>query len=251
MAEVYGTYGDDLIAPGYTSWGVWGMPGDWEDIVYGDAGDDTIYGGPGDDYVSGGTGNDWIGGEEGNDYLRGGSGDDDIYGGDGDDEIWGGTGEDWLEGGDGNDTLRGGGGEDALFGGEGDDLLAGGSGDDYLAGGEGDDDLNGGGGMDLLEGGTGADYFYFYFPNHGPDIILDFNWQEGDKIVISSSGFGVDRVSLVYSDTPDEGEFGYTIEYVEGVPVTFLYYTDLKDTTHIVAALANYTALDGSDFVLI
>ncbi|MCX8079325.1 MAG: hypothetical protein N3D76_11855 [Geminocystis sp.] len=274
MALVYGTGGDDWIAPDYTSLGVVGLPGvvadeihgyDGNDYMEGGGGNDTLLGyagndimdgGQGNDSLSGGVGNDWMEGGGGDDIQKGGTGDDVLFGDEGSDELWGGTGEDWLGGGDGNDTLRGGGGNDALYGGGGDDLLAGGSGIDYLVGDDGDDDLNGGGGEDYLEGGDGADYFYFYSPTHGLDIIMDFNREQGDKIAISSTGFdGITTLSLVYSETPNPGQFGYTLQYfyhesIGEIPVTLLYYTPSGGTTHLLAALANSVDLIASDFVL-
>lgn len=108
-----------------------------------------------------------------------------------------------------SNTLYGGGGQDNIFGEAGDDILYGEDGGDQLTGGEGHDTLDGGAGndyllgydsrwttdreMDQLWGRTGADVFVlgnystaFY---QGVDYanIMDFNWQEGDKFLVSGS----------------------------------------------------------------
>ena len=120
--------------------------------------------------------------------------------------LWGRAGDDKLYGGPdgGNDSLFGGSGNDQVFGGKGSDLLYGGDGDDLLRGGPGDDTLEAvreerdleksndqeihlkvvrfDSGDDRLDGGTGDDVFYF-FPEGGDDVILDF-------------GNGEDRIDL-------------------------------------------------------
>lgn len=108
-----------------------------------------------------------------------------------------------------SNTLYGGGGQDNIFGEGGNDVLYGEDGADQLTGGEGYDTLDGGAGndyllgydsrrttdreIDQLRGGTGADVFVlgnfstaFY---QGIDYanIMDFNWQEGDKFLVSGS----------------------------------------------------------------
>ena len=103
------------------------------------------------------------------------------------------NGSDNISGGSGNDTLYGGSGHDRLYGDSGNDRLYGESGNDYLYGGSGNDTLKGGSGNDTLKGGLGADKFVL---SDGPvyyvgiDTITDFNYAEGDKILISKSGFG-------------------------------------------------------------
>lgn len=80
---------------------------------------------------------------------------------------------------DKTDILLGGGGNDLLDGGKGNDILHGGSGDDWLIGGQG---------SDLLVGGSGADQFRFFGNETGArdcDIILDFCFAEGDKLVLA------------------------------------------------------------------
>lgn len=104
-----------------------------------------------------------------------------IYGLDGHDDIYAWTGNDHLYGGSGDDILSGYFGDDCIYGESGNDILVGGSGDDYLVGGSGND---------YLVGGTGADGFVFSYETEGIDIIQDFNWLEGDKILIDTLNFG-------------------------------------------------------------
>ena len=140
-----------------------------------------------------------------------------LFGSNHDDILAGDFRQNWIDGLGGDDLLYGGpdGGPDFLFGSNGDDKLYGGKGNDALYGGHGDDLLRGGPGNDALEsalevldrerstdfethfkierydygddqlyGGTGNDYFYFY-PDGGEDIILDFGDGE-DRIVLSA-----------------------------------------------------------------
>jgi len=91
------------------------------------------------------------------------------------------TGDEILFGTIGNDNLSGNAGKDILDG-----LAA----NDLLDGGEGDDIIKGSGGNDTLTGGTGSDSFVFESPTEGIDTIEDFDSSEGDRIVISATGFG-------------------------------------------------------------
>src|SRR5215210_1827476 len=113
------------------------------------------------------------------DKIKGGDGDDTIDGGNGDDTINGEFGNDKLKGGDGNDKITGERGNDKLEGGKGDDKLFGGKNDDKLDGGKGNDTTDGGEGADELIGGPGADTFVC----DQFDTIIDFNSDEGDKII--------------------------------------------------------------------
>lgn len=106
--------------------------------------------------------------------------------------INGTNGNDKLNGSRGNDTLNGFGGADVLDGSIGKDLLFGDNGNDLLKGSFGNDDLAGGLGSDTLTGGTGADYFVFLYPDEGIDTIRDFSPSNGDKILVSAEGFGIE-----------------------------------------------------------
>src|SRR5215204_2158986 len=96
-----------------------------------------------------------------------------------DDQLKGGERDDKISGEDGNDTIMGGEGNDLIEGGKGDDMLLGGKGDDGILGNEGNDVLNGGEGVDIMAGGLGNDTFIC----DQFDTIIDFNLNEGDKIV--------------------------------------------------------------------
>ncbi|OOY29127.1 hypothetical protein BMI90_02360 [Thioclava sp. L04-15] len=121
---VHGGSGSDVIDDAS------GVEYDFNDTLYGDAGDDTIWAGGGDDHVDGGADNDLIFGESGNDTLLGGAGDDTIRGGGGNDSILGEGGADSLHGDAGDDTVSGGDGADTIWGDGGNDLLSGGADDD-------------------------------------------------------------------------------------------------------------------------
>jgi|SRR5215204_6510142 len=139
----------------------------------------SIEGTPNDDQLKGGEGDDRISGEDGNDTISGKEGNDEINGGKDDDVINGESGNDTLKGGSGDDKLNGEDGNDLMAGGKGDDILLGGKGDDGILGDEGNDILNGGEGVDIMAGGLGNDTFIC----DQFDTIIDFNLNEGDKIV--------------------------------------------------------------------
>ncbi|HET8727507.1 MAG TPA: hypothetical protein VFO41_08365 [Alphaproteobacteria bacterium] len=96
-------------------------------------------------------------------------------------------------------TLDGGRGHDTLIGGAKDDWLFGGTGSDRLAAGDGDD---------TSVGGAGADLFAF---SGGNDTILDFNFDEGDRIRLDND---VDVETAVASATEDEN--GVTFSFEDG-----------------------------------
>jgi len=115
---------------------------------------------------------------------------DTFYAYDGNDIVTARDTNDTIYGYGGNDLLQGNGGNDSIYGHSGDDTLKGGGGSDYLSGGSGNDTLIGGTGSDSLRGGSGADIFDYNAVNESPegsgrDKILDFSWQEGDKIDLS------------------------------------------------------------------
>ena len=60
-------------------------------------------------------------------------------------------------------------------------ILNGGKSDEILEGGISEDTINGGNGDDVLIGGEGADDFEL---SEGNDVVQDFNWWEGDQIVL-------------------------------------------------------------------
>jgi Ca2+-binding RTX toxin-like protein len=114
-----------------------------------------------------------------------------------DDIIFADAGDDLVLGLDGNDIIDGFTGNDTIGGGLGNDFLLGGAGDDFLFGDEGNDYLVGYGfttnEVDFLTGGMGADVFVLgdrttpYYLGDGFAIITDFNWIEGDQILVNGA----------------------------------------------------------------
>ncbi len=88
----------------------------------------------------------------------------------------------------GNDTCFGGDGFDWVRGGQANDIVDGGAGDDWLWGDRGDD---------TVTGGSGADMFHF-FSGAGLDLVTDFNYGEGDRVIID---YGTYSISQVGADT--------------------------------------------------
>ena len=131
----------------------------------GEEGDDVITGGPAFDDINGNMGNDTLHGGAGDDWVVGGKDNDLQFGDDGNDIVWGNLGNDTLDGGAGNDQVRGG---------QGDDSISGGAGDDYISGDRG---------ADTETGGPGADIFHS-FSGAGIDRVLDFNYSEGDRVML-------------------------------------------------------------------
>ena len=177
--------------------GLFGIGSNWNNGIFGDAGDDSLRGLAGNDNIDGGSGNNRIGGGFGDDTLAAGPGDDLLVGGSGNDVIRAGYGNDTVQGGLGTDRLsfelisdpagvdvslatlkavfadagammisgfedlQGGSFNDTLAGDLGANRLLGGAGTDQLFGGAGNDTLTGGAGGDVLSGGFGSDSFVY------------------------------------------------------------------------------------------
>jgi Ca2+-binding RTX toxin-like protein len=114
-----------------------------------------------------------------------------LTGNAGNNKLAGMLGNDALAGGAGNDTLNGNEGGDTLSGGAGADKLYGDTGNDIISGGAGDDKIYGGAGKDTLTGNAGADAFLFATGDTSAnrakaDIILDFNFKQGDHINLAA-----------------------------------------------------------------
>ena len=195
------------------------------DILIGrDNTNDTIHGNEGSDVLIGGSGNDTLNGGDGNDLLVGGAGNDKLNGGAGidtasyvesttavrvnlnnsgdattdtpsttpiDGQVGGDaagddlTGIENLIGGSAGDYLAGNSSANILMGLGGNDTLIGEGGNDQLYGGDGDDILVGGSGQDVLVGGAGADMFKIGEMD-AADLILDYNFAQGDKIDLTA-----------------------------------------------------------------
>lgn len=194
---LYGYGGNDTLYGGAENDSLYGEEGNdtqqgGNDLLYGEAGNDTLKGGAGNDTLNGGSGNDFLDGQEGDDSLDGGIGNDSLVAWKGNDILKGGDGNDYLEGAQDNDLLYGDSGDDTLYGDRQPNAppRSGVDGRDTLYGGAGNDILSGGSDNDTLYGDAGADRFTFYSPTEGIDTITDFRLQEGDKLVVSASGFG-------------------------------------------------------------
>jgi Ca2+-binding RTX toxin-like protein len=188
--------------------------------IEGTSGNDTLKGTDGNDLVRAGAGNDVIEASYqhgakpsgGHDKFYGGAGDDrykltaDSFGqgdfritelkGEGHDtiELVGGDArfklpdhvEDLLAAKAGKVNVTGNALGNRMEAGSGASRLDGGAGDDVLVGGAGNDVLIGGAGSDRLTGGAGGDIFLFQ-KARGPiqnDVITDFNFAAGDRIVL-------------------------------------------------------------------
>jgi len=158
--------------------------------LYGSEANDHLTGGSGADTLSGAGGDNVLRGGAGADSLQGGWQFDDLHGNTGDDTVMGGAGGDWVVGGQDNDRLFGEDGGDVVLGNLGVDFVDGGGGDDVVRGGQGDDSVQGGWGNDWLSGdrgsdtisgGSGADVFHV-FEGSNQDLVLDFNYAEGDRV---------------------------------------------------------------------
>ncbi|WP_309087767.1 calcium-binding protein [Phenylobacterium sp.] len=154
---------------------------DANDHLTGAGGADTLTGGGGENVLRGGAGADSLQGGWQFDDLHGNTGNDTVVGGAGDDWVVGGQDDDRLFGEDGGDVVLGNLGVDFVDGGGGDDVVRGGQGDDSVQGGWGNDYLSGDRGADTLAGGSGADVFHV-FEGSNQDLVLDFNYWEGDRV---------------------------------------------------------------------
>ena len=211
--DLRGYGGDDALNGG---------PGD--DRLAGMAGNDDLEGGSGDDTMYGGSGDDTMDGNSGDDKLYGGAGADDLYGGGGENRLSGGSGNDRLYGDWADDTMYGGTGADELYGGAADDKLYGGPGDDKLYGQAGDDLISGGPGEDRLSGGPGDDTFRFA-PGHSSgegDVITDFDYPAGDRIMLTGFSSGNPRLSNVLDADADGDRDDRIITLPDGGEIALL-----------------------------
>ena len=167
-----------------------------------------------------------------------------AIGGGGNDALIGNVADNILIGGGGNDTLAGGAGADQLIGGPGLDTadyssspapvsvnlqtgtavggdaqgdsfsgienIIGSAFADTLVGDGGVNVFDGGPGGDTITGGGGADWFLLRAASYGVDTFTDFSEDQGDRIVLDHTGFGLAGVgslaaagvSFVYGLTP-------------------------------------------------
>jgi Ca2+-binding RTX toxin-like protein len=182
-------YDTPFTTPGSGS-GTGSTDGSVGQALYGSEVNDHLTGGSGADTLSGAGGENVLRGGAGADSLQGGWQFDDLHGNTGDDTVVGGAGGDWVVGGQDNDRLFGEDGGDVVLGNLGVDFVDGGGDDDVVRGGQGDDSVQGGWGndwlagdrgSDTLSGGSGADVFHV-FEGANRDLVLDFNYAEGDRV---------------------------------------------------------------------
>ena len=257
---IYGDSGNDYLLGWTGNDSIYGGSGN--DTLKGEDGNDFLVGNGGQDYFDGGSGSDTVsyyyysGTVNANlktdkasfpgwsysetlksiENLAGGSGNDNIYGDDAANNLYGNAGNDYLDGwggndnlygNSGNDTLLGYSGNDYLYGGYGNDSLKGESGNDYLSAGAGTDKLYGGSGKDTLVGGIGADDFIFNSKYEGIDIIKDFNWGEGDEIMIDKVGFGaISNNQFSYNSLT--GALSFDASLTDGIAATTFAILDNK-----------------------
>jgi Ca2+-binding RTX toxin-like protein len=98
--------------------------------------------------------------------------------------------------------------------------MLGGGGNDKLLGEDDNDFLSGGYGSDTLTGGSGADKFHFQFASEGVDTITDFQYGEGDKILVNAIGFGIGQGEY-YHFTFQESATGGAL-FFEGIQLALL-----------------------------
>jgi pimeloyl-ACP methyl ester carboxylesterase len=165
-----------------------------------------------------------------------------------------------LTGNSGNNELSGLNNNDLLFGDRGNDTLLGGAGADTVSGGNGNDILLGGAGADTLTGGDGKDFFVYNLPTEGKDIITDFTRDQGDKIHISRSGFGLENLAagalqtdyfVLGTGAKDEGDrFIFNSENN-----TLFFDSDgkglLSERQKAIALISNNLDLKASDIILV
>ena len=144
--------------------------------------------------------NDVLFGSLGNDVVWGFSGDDQLFGFDGDDQLYGGLGNDFLVGGTGNDYVAGGDGIDYIIG----------SDPNVFNSGSGEFDvLTGGGGLDFFGLGDQFEAYYQDSLGFGVALITDFNFLEGDQLVVhgSSSDYSFFHDNWFGTDSTDTAIF--------------------------------------------
>ncbi|MBD2067220.1 hypothetical protein H6F93_06715 [Leptolyngbya sp. FACHB-671] len=180
-----------------------------------------------DDSIFGFAGNDWLNGFGGNDLLNGGLGADKMIGGQGNDTyiVDISTDQVFEAANEGIDTVKssvsfslssggktnvenltllgnaanglgnalnnyilGNGNNNRLLGGRGDDSLSGAGGVDTLFGGTGNDRLFGGIGADAMFGSNGSDTYYV---DNAADIVNELDTDNGYDKVISTVSFGL------------------------------------------------------------
>ncbi|MFO1172633.1 MAG: calcium-binding protein [Hyphomicrobiaceae bacterium] len=200
------------------------LGGTGNDKLFGDAGKDKLLGEAGNDTLTGGDGNDILEGGKGADKHLGGAGTDWVsyehaasgvgmdllnnLGNAGDatgdtfssienimgsnfDDGGGAVGTQGLYGNAGDNTIMGLGGDDTIYSNGGNDRMFGGTGNDVIGGAGGLDYIDGGAGMDQVDCGSDAVQDKVVLHKDAPDRIFNFEFADLDKIVLSTSEFGI------------------------------------------------------------
>lgn len=217
-------------------------------IRLGGRGDSTVQAGGGDDLIDAGFADD----QPGYYYGRGGVF---VSGQGGDDTILGSSTGDTLAGQDGNDSILAGSGQDEVHGGAGNDSLAGGYGNDLMFGGDGDDFIFGSLGADTVTGGAGADRFFSSGLDQEFMHIIDYNPDEGDRLVMDNNNFDPGDFELRYltaltADGPVYRQIQLGWQAEDGYRGLFTFQNE-PDISEIVLRLSSPDGVDIVHFDLI
>ncbi len=192
--------GDDTVMTALTSYK---LPTNVERLIFTGSGSFKGTGNASDNLIQGGDGADTLDGGTGNDTLAGGAGADTYLVDARGDVVWEFRDHATASGDAGGiDTvliktgltaytlLSGSNVENLTYAGTGAFEVRGNELDNRLTTAAGNDTLVAGDGHDTLMGGSGADLYVFEQPND-VDVIIGFSRSQGDRIVISRSGFGL------------------------------------------------------------
>ncbi|WP_293932604.1 calcium-binding protein [Iodobacter sp.] len=188
--------------------------------------------------VDGDAGNNKLSGTAAKDLLRGFAGNDQLFGGLGNDRLEGGDGDDYLAGGYGNVANTG---DDVLIGGAGNDQLSGEDGNDRLEGGVGDDKyVFDGKSQDVIDN-TGGGFDGVFFSGTVTKDQLGFS-RSGDDLLITVGGNAQQSVRVLNHFLGGD----WAIDYVQpggGVP----YLTTAAINAAVAAAGLKLVGTEGND----
>ena len=233
------------------------------DNLGGSSGNDVFYLYDGDDTAWGYDGDDWVSGGNGNDAFIGGQGSDTFWGGDGIDTAWYHTSPahvfaylnlGWVLSEGVYDYLHD---VENVHGSNYNDVIVGNDLANWLDGEGGNDVIIGGYGYDTLVGGDGADRFDYNAPGEAyGDVILDFQWGQGDRIDLVD----IDAMASRAGDQAftwrgytgfqlGEGELGFLMS-PDGNTAYLYGNTDADSNYEIVLTVTGSHMLESYDFAL-